>query len=144
MNRSELLGSFEFFASGLPAADAGGEVLDVGVAEFFSLLGAGFVSGAGRAAAVSDHEGAFVGWELGGEGVFAGSEVDGSWDVAVGEGGGTVDVDHGDFAVSDGLFEVVDGDVRVFGGHDGGGSEEGEGECEQFFHVFDWYVVWLV
>ena len=67
MNRSELLGSFEFFASGLPAADAGGEVLDVGVAEFFSLLGAGFVSGAGRAAAVSDHEGAFVGWELAGE-----------------------------------------------------------------------------
>ena len=67
MNRSELLGSFQFFTGAFPTTDAGGEVLDVGVAEFFSLLGTGFVSGAGRTTAIGDHEGALVGWELAGE-----------------------------------------------------------------------------
>lgn len=105
-------------------------MLDVGVAEFFSLLSAGFVGGAGRATTISDHEGAFVSRQLGGKSIFFGSEVDGSWNAARSIGGRAVDVDHSDFTVSDGLLEVVDGDVWVFSSHDGSGGEEGQGECE--------------
>src|SRR5580765_6227218 len=92
-SRRMLAGFFDLFAGVFPAADAGGEVLDVGVAEGDGFLGGGFVGHALGAAAVGDDQGVFVFgehfFELGG----AGFEVDGGGDVAVFVGISAVGVD---------------------------------------------------
>lgn len=125
----------ESFFGGLPAGDAGGEVLHVGVAELAGGVSGGFVSAAGRATAVGDDESAFVGGKHAGEAVLLRGKVDRAWDVAVGVGRGSVHVDDGDLLVSDGLLEVGNADVREFSGHHGAG-DEGENECEEFLHGF--------
>src|SRR6187401_235574 len=51
-------------ASVLPAGDAGGEVLHVGVAELLGRRGRRSVGAAGGAAAVGDDERALVGWQV--------------------------------------------------------------------------------
>src|SRR6476660_6369131 len=52
----ELFSGLSLFARFLPTGYAGGEVLDVGVAEFLGLGGCSLVGGAGRATAIRYHE----------------------------------------------------------------------------------------
>src|SRR4051794_25613566 len=66
-----------------PTADAGGEVLHVGVAEGDGFFGGGLIGHALGAAAVGDDEGVLVLGELGGQLVASGGEVDRARDVAL-------------------------------------------------------------
>ena len=101
-----------FFPSFFPASDAWRIVLNVGVAEFFGFGGGAGVSAAVFVATVGDDEGGFVGGEFGGELGVSGGEVDGAGDMTSFEAVGTIDIDEGDFFLSDGLFEVGGGDGR--------------------------------
>ncbi len=129
-----LLAGFGLFVSGFPAGDAGGEVLDVGVAEFLGGVGRGGVGVATWAAAISDDESLLVGWELRLEGILDGVEVESGWDVAGFPRVAAIDVDDDGLFVGDGLLEVGDADVREFTGEDIGDGEEAEEESEEFFH----------
>lgn len=129
----------EGFASGFPAGDACGEVLHVGVAEFASSVGSSFVSTAGWAAAIGNDESVLVSRELRSEVSACGGEVNGSRDMTVLVGCGTIDVDDGDFLVSDGLLEVGDSDVREIGGHHVDAGDQGKCEGEEFLHSVDVY-----
>src|SRR5688572_7628285 len=103
----------DLLAGALPAADAGGQVLDVGVAHGDGLLGRLLVRHALRAAAVGDDQGVLVLGqdllELRGVGL----EVDGAGDVPVAVGVGAVDVDNGHLVLLDGALEFLDAHVGV-------------------------------
>ena len=100
-----------------PAGDAGGQVLHVFEAQSLGGGSATLVGFAGRATAVSHHEGALVGLgQLLGEVVFV-LEGNGARDVAaLGEGLRAIHVDHDNLASLDGLVEVSDADVGVLTG----------------------------
>lgn len=113
-----------------PAADASGEVLDVGVAELGSGVSSTLVSVAAWATTIGDDESVFVLGEHFGELGFFSGEVDRRGDVAaVFVGLRAVDVDDGDLFGIDGFFEFFDADVFVFTGKSGGRSDERG--CEQ-------------
>ena len=112
MKGDGLVSGVGFFPGFFPASDARRIVLNVGVAEFFGFGGGPGVGAAMFVATVGNDEGGFVGGEFGGELGVGGGEVDGAGDMASFEAVGTIDIDEGDFFLSDGLFEVGGGDGR--------------------------------
>ena len=125
-----LFASFSLFTGFLPAGDASGKVLDVGVAEGLGLFGGGGVGIAARATTIGDDEGGLVLGKFVSYFVTGAVKVDGGRHVAGFPGVTAVDVDNGDFLVIDGFLEIGDADIGEFTGEDVGGEEEAEDQGE--------------
>jgi hypothetical protein len=74
------------FASIFPTSFAGGEVLDVGVAQFFGLVSGLLVGAAFWAATIGDDQGVLVSWKKLFKLTTLGLEVNGGWHAALGIG----------------------------------------------------------